>query len=51
VTGLAVGLGATAADAVSGAIAGFGLTAVSTLFVRRRLSGLVLLAFGVTALA
>jgi threonine/homoserine/homoserine lactone efflux protein len=34
-TGLAVGLGAAAADAVYGAVAGFGLTAVSALLVRR----------------
>jgi threonine/homoserine/homoserine lactone efflux protein len=36
VTGLAVGLGAAAADAVYGAIAGFGLTAVSSLLVRQQ---------------
>ena len=36
VTGLAVGLGATAAAAVYGAIAGFGLTAVSSLLVRQQ---------------
>jgi threonine/homoserine/homoserine lactone efflux protein len=35
-TGLAAGLGAAAADAVSGAIAGFGLTAVSALLVRQQ---------------
>jgi threonine/homoserine/homoserine lactone efflux protein len=35
-TGLAVGLGAAAADAVYGAIAGFGLTAVSALLVRQQ---------------
>jgi len=35
-TGLAVGLGAAAADAVYGAIAGFGLTAVSSLLVRQQ---------------
>src|SRR5262245_59111062 len=35
-TGLAVGLGAAAADAVYGAIAGFGLTAISTLLVRQQ---------------
>jgi threonine/homoserine/homoserine lactone efflux protein len=34
--GLAVGLGAAAADAVYGAIAGFGLTAVSALLVRQQ---------------
>jgi len=34
--GLAVGLGAAAADAVYGAIAGFGLTAVSSLLVRQQ---------------
>jgi threonine/homoserine/homoserine lactone efflux protein len=34
--GLAVGLGAAAADAVYGAVAGFGLTAVSALLVRRQ---------------
>ncbi len=36
VTGLAVGLGAAAAGAVYGAIAGFGLTAVSSLLVRQQ---------------
>ena len=36
VTGLAVGLGAAAADAVYGAVAGFGLTAVSGLLVRQQ---------------
>jgi len=36
VTGLAVGLGAAAADAVYGAVAGFGLTAVSALLVRQQ---------------
>jgi threonine/homoserine/homoserine lactone efflux protein len=36
VTGLAVGLGAAAADAVYGAIAGFGLTAVSSFLVRQQ---------------
>jgi threonine/homoserine/homoserine lactone efflux protein len=35
-TGLAVGLGAATADAVYGAIAGFGLTAVSALLVRQQ---------------
>jgi threonine/homoserine/homoserine lactone efflux protein len=35
-TGLAVGLGAATADAVYGAIAGFGLTAVSSLLVRQQ---------------
>ncbi len=35
-TGLAVGLGAAVADAVYGAIAGFGLTAVSSLLVRQQ---------------
>jgi threonine/homoserine/homoserine lactone efflux protein len=35
-TGLAVGLGAVTADAVYGAIAGFGLTAVSSLLVRQQ---------------
>ena len=35
VTGLAVGLGAAAADALYGAIAGFGLTAVSSLLAWR----------------
>ena len=44
-TGLAVGLGAATADAVYGAIAGFGLTAVSALLVA------ILMAFGVAALA
>jgi threonine/homoserine/homoserine lactone efflux protein len=34
--GLAVGLGAATADAVYGAIAGFGLTAVSSLLVRQQ---------------
>jgi threonine/homoserine/homoserine lactone efflux protein len=34
--GLAVGLGAATADAVYGAVAGFGLTAVSTLLVRQQ---------------
>jgi threonine/homoserine/homoserine lactone efflux protein len=34
--GLAVGLGAAAADAVYGAVAGFGLTAVSSLLVRQQ---------------
>jgi threonine/homoserine/homoserine lactone efflux protein len=34
--GLAVGLGAATADAVYGAIAGFGLTAISTLLVRQQ---------------
>ena len=42
VTGLAVGLGAAAADAVYGAVAGFGLTAVSGLLVEPAgLAGLV----------
>jgi threonine/homoserine/homoserine lactone efflux protein len=36
VTGLAIGLGAAAADAVYGAIAGFGLTALSSLLVRQQ---------------
>src|SRR5262245_14708867 len=36
VTGLAVGLGAAAADAVYGAVAGFGLTAVSALLVSQQ---------------
>ena len=36
VTGLAVGLGAAAADAVYGGIAGFGLTAVSSSLVRQQ---------------
>ena len=36
VTGLAGGLGAAAADAVYGGIAGFGLTAVSSLLVRQQ---------------
>lgn len=35
-TGLAVGLGAATADAVYGAVAGFGLTVVSTLLVRQQ---------------
>ena len=35
VTGLAVGLGAAAADALYGAITGFGLTAVSSLLAWR----------------
>ena len=35
-TGLAVGLGAAAADAVYGAVAGFGLTAVSSLLVSQQ---------------
>lgn len=35
-TGLAVGLGAAAADAVYGAVAGFGLTAASALLVRQQ---------------
>jgi threonine/homoserine/homoserine lactone efflux protein len=35
-TGLAVGLGAATADAVYGAIAGFGLTAISSLLVRQQ---------------
>ena len=35
-TGLAVGLGAAVADAVYGAVAGFGLTAVSALLVRQQ---------------
>jgi threonine/homoserine/homoserine lactone efflux protein len=34
--GLAVGLGAVTADAVYGAIAGFGLTAISTPLVRQQ---------------
>ena len=51
-TGLAVGLGAAAADAVYGAVAGFGLTAVSALLVRqqgamRLVGGLFLLYLGV----
>jgi len=52
VMGLAVGLGAAAADAVYGAIAGFGLTAVSSLLVRqqwvlRLIGGLFLCYLGV----
>jgi LysE type translocator len=51
-TGLAVGLGAAAADAVYGAIAGFGLTAISTPLVRqqgalRMIGGLFLRYLGV----
>jgi threonine/homoserine/homoserine lactone efflux protein len=55
--GLSVGLGAAAADAVYGAVAGFGLTAVSALLVRqqgalRLLGGLFLCYLGLrTALA
>jgi threonine/homoserine/homoserine lactone efflux protein len=44
ITGLAVGLAAAAADAVYGGIAGFGLTAVSSLRVRQQ--GLLRLAGG-----
>jgi threonine/homoserine/homoserine lactone efflux protein len=52
--GLAVGLGAAAADAVYGAIAGFGLTAISALLVRqqgalRLVGGLFLCYLGVRA--
>jgi threonine/homoserine/homoserine lactone efflux protein len=51
-TGLAVGLGAAAADAVYGAIAGFGLTAISTPLVHqqgalRMIGGLFLRYLGV----
>jgi threonine/homoserine/homoserine lactone efflux protein len=51
-TGLAVGLGAAAADAMYGAVAGFGLTAVSSLLVRqqgilRLIGGLFLCYLGV----
>ena len=51
-TGLAVGLGAAAADAVYGAVAGFGLTAISALLVRQQgalrvVGGLFLVYLGV----
>src|SRR5262245_25776096 len=54
-TGLAVGLGAAAADAVYGAVAGFGLTAVSALLVSqqgllRLVGGLFLCYLGVRTL-
>jgi threonine/homoserine/homoserine lactone efflux protein len=54
--GLAVGMGAAAADAVYGAVAGFGLTAVSTLLVDqqevlRRVGGLFLCYLGARTFA